>query len=323
MSEKTYSQEDLAELCSLASGVSGGISFEKPFITLPDGVWLCLDESFFRLLTVEERIALTGRRTFHPVKKLKSECIYGNSDGMPLLPFPFTALELWKFNKKTSGFLSLQLDRGERTKKWISQQSTQVQELARILLSKKRPLGGKKAKKPMPVIPKAQAINRYLIQENFEPFVEGLCKAMPSHSHVEIANKKIESLTDALNRNASALEQKAEVPPERFRPDISSSSGKSEESPARESKSEISTSTLPNSSTSHIDDYISQRSIDPNKPWSDELLKEVLAFKHEHGLKKTADRLGVSQSAITKHLKKMKKMSPQTSDKALWCPSPS
>lgn len=57
----------------------------------------------------------------------------------------------------------------------------------------------------------------------------------------------------------------------------------------------------------HIAEYKARKEGERNQPWSHELVEEVYKFHQEYGLKKTADKLGISQTSVTKHLSKRKK----------------
>lgn len=75
----------------------------------------------------------------------------------------------------------------------------------------------------------------------------------------------------------------------------------------------ISTSAYP-----RIAEYKDRKDDERNQPWSAELVEEVYKFYQKHGLKSTAEELGISQAAVTKHLSKKKK---EKAKHAPWFPT--
>lgn len=85
-----------------------------------DGIWLF---SLAQPLTASESESLTG---YHPTDLVPKQIdgvegyFYALQGGAPLLPLPFTAVQLTEFNKRTAGLIASCIDRGSETDAWIA-----------------------------------------------------------------------------------------------------------------------------------------------------------------------------------------------------------
>jgi hypothetical protein len=121
---KTYALEALWPLLGFrkpepplhAIAESGSISYVANAI----GIWLVAD---LKGLTDQETQALTG---LHPANLVSVQIegvngyAYGMLDGTPLLPLPFTAAELLRFEERTPEVISEHINRGDDTDAWIA-----------------------------------------------------------------------------------------------------------------------------------------------------------------------------------------------------------
>lgn len=156
MGQKTYDRSALAALCRLFGTPRDFHELEVvadccALVLHDDGVFYRLGNGFFELDPAEQE-ALTG----YPVLQRGSDGLYG-ADG-PLLPFPFTARQLWDFDRATGGAVTERFECGNDTEGWIAEQPPNVQELARMLLADEAPgePGGKVRKGSQPALSDTQ-----------------------------------------------------------------------------------------------------------------------------------------------------------------------
>ncbi len=135
---KTYNRMTLAALCGLRGTPKDyyaidGASDACTLVLHDAGVFYRLDDAFFELESSEQE-ALTG----YPVlnRDVAPDGLWGTSG--PLLPFPFTARQLWDFERTTTAIVE-RIPQGYDFDKWLGEQPQDVQELALMLLADEAP----------------------------------------------------------------------------------------------------------------------------------------------------------------------------------------
>lgn len=136
---KIYAQGTLNQL----TGIGQTDEAIGNYVLRPDGLWF-RPRPGFADLSITEQEAVSG---FDGLEHIDTTDVrlYGLSTtegAKPMLPFPFTARQLWDFNDATGDLVLEHFFRGEDTEEWIAQQSEDVQELARALMSKDAPEDG-------------------------------------------------------------------------------------------------------------------------------------------------------------------------------------
>lgn len=142
MTEKTYSQEALIEMCRLEGTPKDahtlGVADVCALVLLDEGVYFSLGDGFFNLLPSEQE-ASTGYPRLKP-----QETPYGRLYGLPgpLLSFPFTAAQLLELDQRTGGVFSERLHCGDETDELIAeiaQRNPRAAELARAVIYRELP----------------------------------------------------------------------------------------------------------------------------------------------------------------------------------------
>ncbi|WP_024537721.1 hypothetical protein [Comamonas badia] len=105
---KTYLAADLADLCSIDRNNAGELVFDYDafaYVFRADGLWLRLPDAIWNLTHAEQQ-AITG---MNPRRLQRSDgelwgkaAVFPSLENVaPILPFPFTALQLWDFDRDT------------------------------------------------------------------------------------------------------------------------------------------------------------------------------------------------------------------------------
>lgn len=135
---KTYNRMALAALCGLRGTPKDyytidGASDTCTLVLHDAGVFYRLDDAFFELESSEQE-ALTG----YPVLNRNGapDGLWGT--GGPLLSLPFTARQLWDFERTTTAIVE-RIPQGDGFDEWLGEQLQDVQELALMLLADEAP----------------------------------------------------------------------------------------------------------------------------------------------------------------------------------------
>lgn len=143
----TYTRDALAALLGCTT-----TNTTKSYVLASDGLWLRVDWQAWQNLTDQERSAVAGNgwpmcqhdAQDKPVVANDGTALIGRFGREPLLRFPFTALQLWEYDRDTGGTFSehLPLDSDD----WIAERLAEagpgneaVVCLARVLLADRPP----------------------------------------------------------------------------------------------------------------------------------------------------------------------------------------
>lgn len=149
---KTYGATDLEFLCDAGSWRLDGHGFIS-IGALGDGMLYVFDTEHGGLFLWVERDYIHELHSLPPGDRLALLCGYSESSlisgprdflvsPVPVLPFPFTARQLWDFDQATGGTVLECFWRARDTDEWIVKQPLNVQELARALLEDEPPKVG-------------------------------------------------------------------------------------------------------------------------------------------------------------------------------------
>lgn len=135
---KIYDRMALAALCGLHGTPKDyytidGASDACTLVLHDAGVFYRLRGAFFELDSSQQQ-ALTGCLVL--TRAGAPDGLWGT--GGPLLPFPFTASQLWFFQRQTSAIVE-RIPQGDGFAQWLGEQPQDVQELALMLLADKAP----------------------------------------------------------------------------------------------------------------------------------------------------------------------------------------
>lgn len=140
-----HTQEALKEL----TGIGQTAESIGNYVLRPDGLWFLPPPGFDDLSSTEQE-AVCGFARLRSIDTTDGR-LYGlpaTEGAHPMLPFPFTARQLWDFNYATGDLVLEHFYRGEDTEEWISEQSEDVQELACVLLDEDAPEDGESVQPP-------------------------------------------------------------------------------------------------------------------------------------------------------------------------------
>lgn len=364
--KRLYAQGTLRKLC----GIGPADEMLDYYVIRKDGLWF-QPPAGFDCLTLAEQEGLSGFQELEPIKTEEGLLLgLSTAEGVrPLLPFPFTAQQLWQFNHASGHQLSSRVLRfGDvegmsvhdamvyETERWLAEQPAHIEELGLVLISGEEPppdIDECIANKPSAVPPMPEDAN---IADKVLNALGQATKALNQTAHglsrpVEL---KLEPLISVLEKNVETIREQAdEIAKAASRPieihqqvhvgvgaaviaqqaeaadtglvepddeclsaSTAAESNKHSEVHTKNDEREASRTALEvvaaessnaSASTRHIDEYKARGPEDRNKPWPQGLTDEVAAHRLKHGLKKTAEHLGISQAAVGKHLAKIPK----------------